>query len=457
MSATPLHPLFSSIDGHGSSHGQGMALRACDGERNWRDFASNTRVIASALIANGLVSGDRCAILAGNTAHHVELMFGIARAGGVVIPLSTLLNETTLNSLIVDAEPGWIFVDRKGWKRLGEPDELSRKNRHWKKIVSIDSGIAELTPLGSIIRGISDSHLPEPALNHDFSIIYSSGTTGIPKGIIHSHYVRSLYGLVFSQEYGINNHSVIYLSTLICSNASWMMILAAIYAGATLIIAEGFEPDAFREDVRRYKVSHAFLVPTQLIDLYLNAESSEPEYQPDVIISAGSYLDVGLKVKISHDLGITLYELYGTSEGVCTVLRPWDMAGHADSVGTAITGGEIKIIDPNGHELPDRKVGEIVGISPMISSGYFRCPNLNRDLIWTDPEGRGFIRSGDEGELIDGYLYLRGRQKDMIVSGGLNVYPVDIEAVLRQLPGILDAAVIGVARLKMGRDALRIP
>jgi len=449
-STSQLHPFFCAVEGHGEARGPKTAVIDSRCDRNWKDFAGNIRLIAESLAVNGLTTGDRCVVIAGNSVRHIELMFGIARAGGIIAPLSLLLNENTLASLINDAAPQWIFVDEKGQRALGACAELNRWSRELKQLISIEPGTSDLPSLDSLLQDDPELNLPMPQPGDDFSIIYSSGTTGVPKGIVHSHFARTMYGMVFALEYGISQRCVIYLTTPIYSNASWMMILASVFAGARLVLADGFEPARFFEDTARFAVSHAFLVPTQLIDLYGDLESATQRHRPDVIISAGSYLDASLKRRIAHELGITFFELYGTTEGVGTLLRPWDLETAAGSVGTAITGGEIYIVDPDGNPLPEREVGEIVGLNPLISSGYFKRPELTRDLFWTDAQGRNFVRSGDLGEIINGYLYLRGRQKDMLVSGGLNVYPVDIETILREIPGILDAAVIGASDARWG-------
>jgi len=235
-------------------------------------------------------------------------------------------------------------------------------------------------------------------------------------------------------------------------------VLPVLFAGATLVVLERFEPKAFLETVARERVTHTFMVPTQYI-----MTLAEPDFGGHdlsslrVMLSAGSSLRQDTKEAILARMGKGLYELYGASEGLATLLKPEQHEGKLGSVGKPVLGFDIRIIDDDGHELPRGKTGEIVGYGAGLMTGYYKKPEATAAVIWRDERGRSYVRTGDMGRFdADGFLYILDRKKDMIISGGFNVFPSDIEAVVGAHPDVSDVAVIGVPHEKWGETALAL-
>ena len=438
---THLHALFYALDGHASTRAHTAAVVTPSASLTWLQLQQNVKRIASALLAHGIKRGERCVIIAENTVEHYQLILGIARAGAVVVPMSLMLNADTLATLLADANARFVFTDQAGRGCLGS--DFVYECEH----IAIDN-TAEFT---RFLQGATDKLPPLPDVDSVFSIIYSSGTTGVPKGIVHTHSARLYYAVVFALEYGINQSSVILLTTALYSNASWMMLLPALFSGATFVMSGKYQRNTFGDTVKQYQATHALLVPTQIIDLLGDPNSNEAVTLPQVVVSAGSYLEPRFKQAINNNSDCSLFELYGNTEGVATLLRPWQVSDAPDSVGTAITTGEIAILGDDNQRLAAGQCGEIIGRSPLMSAGYFKRSDLNDELFWRDDNGRWFVRSGDLGEFNQqGMLILRGRKKDMIVSGAINVYPVDIESVLLQHIQITAAAVVAIPHPRWG-------
>ena len=162
-----------------------------------------------------------------------------------------------------------------------------------------------------------------------------------------------------------------------------------------------------------------------------------------------------MKLRVARELDCELIELYGLTEGIITTLDPEDLGTHPASVGKPVPGTDLRIIDDEGRELPPGEAGEIVGWSRFVMSGYHNRPEATVEATWLDPSGRPWLRTGDIGRLdADGYLYLVDRKKDMILSGGQNIYPADIEAVLKTHEAVFDCAVIGIPHEKWGETPL---
>ena len=238
-------------------------------------------------------------------------------------------------------------------------------------------------------------------------------------------------------------------------------MLPTLFVGGTLHVMNGFDPKAFVNLVQKERITHTFLVPPQFSAI-LSLENIQKDSFNSLktILSAGSPLRLDIKENILRRISENLFELYGFSEGFATMLKPYDQKKKFGSVGTPVLGFEIKIIDEEGKECSSNIAGEIAGYGAGMMKEYYGEVELTKDLIWKDNRGRSFIKSGDIGSLDeDGFLTILDRKKDMIISGGLNVFPVDIEEVVGKHPDIIDVTVIGVPHEKWGETcvALIIP
>jgi acyl-CoA synthetase (AMP-forming)/AMP-acid ligase II len=301
-----------------------------------------------------------------------------------------------------------------------------------------------------------------PGIRHaagdDFNIIYSSGTTGVPKGIVQTHAARLHFAFSNAIELGITAEARTLTTTSLYSNGTWIVMLPTLFAGGTLHVMPQFGPDAFLEQVQRHAITHSFMVPAQFI-----AVLDEPAL-PDAdlsslhrVLCAGSPLRRDTKRAVLERITPGLVELYGFSEGFAAMLKPHEHAAKFDTVGTPVMGFDLRVIDAEGRPCPPGQPGEIVGYGAGMLREYNARPDLTAELIWRDEHGRSFIRSGDIGMLDeDGYLTIIDRKKDMIISGGFNVFPTDVEAVVGGHPDVSDVTVIGVPHPKWGESCLAL-
>jgi acyl-CoA synthetase (AMP-forming)/AMP-acid ligase II len=294
-------------------------------------------------------------------------------------------------------------------------------------------------------------------LGDDFNIIYSSGTTGTPKGIVQTHRARQHWSYSNALELRMDHASVALATTSLYSNGTWFMLLPPLFVGATVVVMDGFSPEAFLDLVARERVTHTFMVPTQYIGVLESAALPGADLSSlRYMLSAGSPLRQDTKEAILEHLGPGLFELYGFSEGFATICRP-EQQHKRGSVGTPVIGFDLRIVDDEGRELPANEPGEIVGYGGGLMKHYHNRPAETEAAIWRDERGRTFLRSGDIGKVDeDGFLYILDRKKDMIISGGFNVFPKDIEEVVGAHPAVSDVTVIGIPDPKWGETPLAL-
>lgn len=426
----------------------------CGDERlSWRDFHARSNQVANALLAHGLQRGDRVCLVMNSSIRMFELIWGVIKAGGVVVPLNVMMAGDSLALTIEDCRATMLVADDstldaveavRGQLACLRPEDYFVTGRAPGSWQSIDA----------LVAGAGSDDVPVRLTHADsMNIIYSSGSTGVPKGIEHSHFARHVYSLGFGPGLEMNSRSVAICTTPLYTNGTWITMLPAVYWGGTTVLMSRFSATGFFETVERERCTHVFMVPTQYIVLLESDAARRHDLgSMRVLLSGGQAISSktveGLKALFPQ---ARQFECYGITEGFITLAAPEDKAlpGKERTVGRPMFGGEIVILDDEGNVLPPGSVGDIAGYGPALMKGYFRRPEVTSKMIWRDSTGRSFLRSGDLGHLDeDGYLYIAGRIKDMIKSGGINVYASDIEEAFMRHPDVVEVAAIGVPHEK---------
>jgi len=391
-----------------------------------------------------------------NSIEALEIMLGIVKAGACVVPISGLLTPAQVAALIDDSDAVGLFVS-DSLRHLVE-DTLHQTPKI-RPALRIGHGFSNAS-FESLTSWLEGAPCRDPSVKysmHDtFNIIYSSGTTGIPKGIVQTHRARQHWSYSNSLEMRFDDRSIALVTTSLYSNGSWFMMLPPMFVGATMVIMEKFSAEDWLQIVEHERITHTFMVPTQLIAvLGCPALSGHDLASLRAIISAGSPLRDETKFQVLKEISPRLFELYGFSEGFATIIKPEEVSHKLGSVGRPVIGFELRIIDEAGRETPTGEVGEIVGRGAGLMVGYHKRAEETSAAIWLDERGRTFFKSGDMGRLdADGCLYIVDRKKDMILTGGFNVFPKDLEAVLASHPDVEDVTVIGIPHEKWGETPL---
>lgn len=430
------------------------------GERRltWGEMNAGMNRIGNALIARGISRGGKVAVIMSNSIEMLLVMGGIAKAGACMVPLSTMLKAEQIGMLLNDsgAELAFVSASARGLVDAVRGDVTGLDKAGY---IATDFTDAGWQSLDSLTEGVSDEE-PQVAydLEDDFNIIYSSGTTGTPKGIVHSHRARQHWSYSNAIEMGIDERAVCLVTTALYSNGTWFMVLPPLMSGATIIIMKSFTPGDFLETVERERVTHTFVVPAQCIMMLEHADCGKRDLSSlRMLLSAGSSLRLDTREQVEVRLTPHLHELYGYSEGFATIVKPGQSAGREGTVGRPVLGFDMVILDDQGNVQPAGAAGEIAGWGPGLMSRYHNRPEQTAELIWRDRLGRSFVRGGDVGRVDeDGFLYILDRKRDMILSGGFNIFPTDIEEVLGRHDDVLDVTVIGIPHPKWEETPLAL-
>ncbi len=422
---------------------------------SFSEFNGGVNRLANALLYLGVSKGDKIATILPNCLELLEVYWAVAKIGAVVVPLSTLTRGKGLVNLLRDSDVTTVvtnpeFVEEVDAIRGDLPEIKSDRyllTGDTNKTASGYRSYKELTAAASD----DDPKGIEIADDDLFNIIYSSGTTGQPKGIMHTHYIRAMYCTLFASAYRIRPESIILHAGSIVFNGAFLTLMPSMYVGATYILQKQFSPQEFIETIERERVTHVKMVPSQIVAM-INAPnfSAEALASLEMIGAVGAPLHLEHKEKLNRVLPGRFYELYGLTEGFVTILDKNDYAAKANSVGAPPPFFEMRIINEGGSQAAPGEVGEIVGRGPILMPGYYRRADLTDQAIVN-----GWLHTGDLGYVDeDGFLFLVDRMKDLIITGGCNVFPRDIEEIIVQHPGVREAAVFGVPSEKWGETPM---
>ena len=450
-------PLTGFIESHAAALRDKEALVCGDRRVTWTELNGRMNRVANALIAAGVGKGDRVAFLMSNSVEAVELFFGILKSGACGVPLSPMLTSDQLGTLLSDSRPKMVFV---GASSLELPQITGRDawlpRGSWVGVGFESDGFRRYE---DFLEGASDRnpHVDIRPTDHAL-IIYSSGTTGLPKGILHTHYSRVELAVGCSLEMRFNGLTRCVVSTGVHSTGTYLMMGPTFLMGGTIIVLDHFVPSGFLATMASEKISHTFLVPSQFLALLASPTLADTDLSNvRCMLSAGSPLRVETKQEILARMSPNLFELYGASEGIATMMKPEQWGGRIESVGQPMVGHSLRIIGDDDKEVPFGERGEIVGYSPCLMQGYYNKPDAVTAALWRDESGRSFFRSGDIGKMDENrFVTVVDRKKDMIISGGINVYPVDIEAILAGHEAIFDVTVIGIPHPKWDETPLAL-
>jgi fatty-acyl-CoA synthase len=431
-----------------------LGIRDSRRELSFAQWHERATRLANGLLSLGLAKGDKVALLAYNRVEWMEIYVALARAGLVAVPINFRLTSPEIAYIAEHSEARAFIVQ----------DELADRVEPIRGQLAIVSShylcLGDTSPSGwiSYEHLIAHASATEPKVqvlpSDTFALMYTSGTTGRPKGVIRSHEGSTLIALATALEMRFSRQDVGLMVMPMCHANSLYFSHTFAHLGAACVIDDrrSFDPEALLAILANEKVTFTSLVPTHYIMMLALPDATKARYDVSrvdklMISSAPARRDTKLAIMEFFRNG-HLHELYGSTEaGWVTLLHPDEQLDRLGSVGREWAGsGPIKMLDAEGHEVPDGEVGELFSRTPYVFDGYWKSPEKTAEAMRGDWCSVGDMARRD----ADGYIHLVDRKSNMIISGGENIYPSEVEGVLGAHPKIKDVAVIGVPHDKWG-------
>jgi len=386
-----------------------------------------------------LKPGDRVALVADNILEYVEIVAGLSDIGVIVATLSPRLSQAEMANIIEDCDPRAILVTKSCLALIAADLPIP--------VIVIGKAYEAL------LAAASDAPLRDTvAETAPFALSYTSGTTGRPKGVLLPHRSRAITFLAMAAEYrcfGVDDHFLALAP--MCHGAGFVFACATLFFGGTTSLFAAGDPVAVLDRIGEGDITGVFMVPTQfarMFDLSDSVLDSRRKHQLTSIISNAAALPQAMKERaIAHFGDGLLHETYGSTEGgIVTNIRPSDLQRKPGSVGLPFPGVEIELRRPDGTVAAPDEPGELFSRGPTSFAGYWNRPDETAETIVDGWVSVGDIAVADH----DGFITIVDRKKDMVITGGLNVYPREIENVIARVPGVIESAVVGLPDAEWG-------
>ncbi|HXX83190.1 MAG TPA: long-chain fatty acid--CoA ligase [Casimicrobiaceae bacterium] len=424
------------IERHARFAPDAIAIRYDGRAISYAELLARIRRAAGVLAEQGITAGDAVAYLGLNHPAELVLLFACARLGAMLVPLNWRLAPPELARVLADCPPRLLFF---------EPAFAERAREIAGAIPAADIAALE-RDAGSTPRSAGNENSP-------LLLCYTSGSTGAPKGVVLTQ--RSLFwNAVNSTHMHDLTSADRVLTTLPLFHVGGMNIQTtpALHAGASVTLHPRFDPQATLDAIERERITLAVLVPAQLTAMMELPAWRSADLSSLRMITTGSTIVPEAFVRKVSERGVPLIQVYGSTETcpIATYVRAADALRKAGSAGTAALHCQVKVVDVAGAELPVGSVGEIMVRGPSVASGYWRAPAETAITF-----AGGWYRSSDLGHFDEeGHLYVVARTKDVIISGGENIYPAEVESVLLESPAIEEACVVGRPEPRWGETVV---
>ena len=457
----PFADLPALVAGHARARPEALALVVGPQRVSYAALDGLADRVAASLQRDGLAPQQVVAICGASSVAYLAVFLGALRAGLAVAPLAPSATAAQLLEMARDAGAQRLFIDSDVAAALAGAGLSMPANLPVTRLETLES-------LGGLESAADEPAwlLPTPARPAPvvidpawpFNLIYSSGTTGTPKGIVQAHAMRWAH-VQRAALSGYDDQTVTLIATPLYSNTTLVAVIPTLAQGGCVVLMPKFDALRYLQLAQAERATHTMLVPVQYQRLMARPDFDQYDLRSfRHKFSTSAPFHAELKADVLARWPGALTEYYGMTEGGGTVILQAHLhPNKLHTVGQPSEGHDIRLIDEDGVELPQEPglasavSGEVVGRSPGMMSGYHGRPDLTAAAEWFDLEGRRYIRTGDVGRFDeDGFLVLQDRRKDMVISGGFNIYPSDLEAVLRAHPAVADAAVVGVPSVQWG-------
>lgn len=403
---------------------------------------------SNAMAQSGVKRGDHIGVILPNSIEFVALMLVAADLGAVLVPLNTSLTPTAVHTAFGVAEVKHVVATGVLLKPLLVKPDISMADGLW---LSVDEAVDGATLLADILFKVAPDVRPFAAAMEEDALILTmtSGSTGDPKPIILTQRTKFNRAAAAVELYGITEKDRTLAATPLYHSLAERLVLIPLLTGGTSVLMSRFSASTWLECVSQQAVTFTIAVSSQLKQIaeLLGGVDEYDISSMRCIVSSSALLDHKTKVELLAKLNCEFHECYGTSEiAIATNLGGISAKTKLQSVGIPAPGVDIKIVGKNDEVVGTGEAGEIVCKTPMLFGGYFKRPELTRAAMWGE-----YFRTGDMGRLDeDGFLYFLGRTKDIIICGGINIYPADIETVVAEYASVLECAAFAYPDERLG-------